>query len=320
MSFKKIFSHDNDTNFNDYLKNKKGKEILKNIKSKYQNTNTNTNSTIDKFVSYEERRLLTRTYYNYLNYEDKHNIAKINILHPTSLNNGQTSFIICEKIKDHLHMCSECFKESEYQNNCTELKRILYPYGFYSNSNSNSNNTSNSSNNNNNNTSNSNSNKIDLSKYLNHTILPVFSQKTQEQEQEKEKEKEQEQEQIKINKTEMYPTITKFIFEPEKNIDYFKKQSKMNAYSVYPHIITNKNIENTPVKENYYHYPSNFYNNFDQFINQNTNIHVPSFNLPVGKDTKDDKSDFTNTNIQTRIIPERNIIDIAVLSQEYSNK
>ena len=311
MPFNKIFSHDNDTNFNDYIKNKKGKEILKNIKSKSQNSNTNSN--IDKFGSYEERRLLTTTYYDYL--KNVNNITNINTLHPITLNNGQTSFIICEKIKDHLHICNECFKESEseskyiYQNNCKELKKILYPYGLYNNSNNNINNN----NNNNNSNININSNKIDLSKYLNHTVLPIFSQKKQEI---------QEQEQIKKNKTVMYPTITKFIFEPENNIDYFKKQSTMKAYSVYPHIISNKNIENIEFKEKYYHYPSNFYNNFDQFISQNNNNNnnVPTFNLPVGKDTRDDKSDFTNTKVQTRIIPERNIIDIAVLSQEYSNK
>jgi len=114
-------------------------------------------------------------------------------------------------------------------------------------------------------------------------------------------------------------SINKFIIELENDVDYFKKQSKINTYSIYPHIITNINSEVTGYKESYY--PSNFYNNFDQFLNQNNNNNQnPSFSLPINKDLINDKSDFTNTKIQTRIIPERNIIDIAVLSQKYSNE
>jgi len=109
MPFKKIFSHDNDSNFNDYLKNKKGKEILKNIKSKSKNLYSNSN--IDKFVSYEERRLLTKTYFDYMNNQKK--ISNLNILNPVSLSDGQTSFIICEKLKNHLNNCKECLKESD---------------------------------------------------------------------------------------------------------------------------------------------------------------------------------------------------------------
>ena len=328
MPFNKIFSHHNDSNFNDYLKNKKGKEILKNLKSKSKSFNTNIN--IDKFVSYEERRLLTTTYYDYLN-----NITNINILNPTSLNKGQTSFIICEKNLDHLNVCNECSKESESEselefnfqnsyNNCKELKKILYPYGFCSNNinnnfnNDNVNNDNNNNNKNNNINKNKNNNKIDLSIYLNRNIFPQFSENKYGDRDEKTS-----TEIPRKIKTEMYPTINKFIFDYENNIDYFMKQSKMKAFSVYPHIISNKNIEITEFKENYYHYPSNFYNNFDQFIaqnNNNNNNQSPSFNLPISKDTSDDKSNFTNTKIQSRIIPDRNIIDIAVLSQEYSNK
>jgi hypothetical protein len=294
MPFRKIFSNDNDTNFNDYLKNKKGKEILKNIKSKSKNSN------INKYVSYEELTLLTRTYYNYLNNEnDATNIC--NPI-PISLNDGQTSFIICEKIQDHFNTCNECFKESHstYHNHsysyCKELKRILYPYGCYIK-----------------NINNLKNNKIDLSKYLNQHNLPIFSDDNNDNNNE---------EQITITKMVMYPTLSNFIFESEKDIDYFKKQSKMNDYSIYPHNNINKNLD---LKEKYYLSNSNFYNNFDQFIIQNKNNdnnpnlynnNNNNLNMNMNMNMNMDK----NTKIQTRKNPQRNIIDVAVLSKEYSNK
>jgi hypothetical protein len=67
-SKQRVFSHLTDINYNDYLKNKIGVEILKNIKDN-KNNDTINGIIIKKFVNHSELINLTKTYYNYYKIE-----------------------------------------------------------------------------------------------------------------------------------------------------------------------------------------------------------------------------------------------------------
>ena len=60
-SKQRVFSHLNDINYNDYIKNKIGVEVLKNIKSNKSNTNIN-ELVIKKFDSHSDLIILTKIY------------------------------------------------------------------------------------------------------------------------------------------------------------------------------------------------------------------------------------------------------------------
>lgn len=120
-SNKRVFATNNDINFNDYLQNKNGIEIIKNIKSK-----KHINQDINKFVSYNEFITLTKTFYKYL-------LTNKHISIPNSILESRTSFIVYHELLSHMKDCSLCryckniFKLSE----CKEVQNILYPYGHY---------------------------------------------------------------------------------------------------------------------------------------------------------------------------------------------
>ena len=123
-SKQRVFSTKNDINYNDYTKNKNGKEILQNIKSKNVKI-------IKKFINYNEFITLTKAYYNYLDQNEK--CANF---FTTNLYNSNISYKIYNKTIDHITNCDCCGnngKENIYinKNKCEELTGILYPYGEY---------------------------------------------------------------------------------------------------------------------------------------------------------------------------------------------
>ena len=119
----RVFSHSNDINFNDYLKNKKGVEMIKNTKSKIGPT------VIKYFYSYSDFITLAKVYYKYLTRGD------IGFSVPTNILNTNTSFLVYDKINAHVNNCKYCYNFKNNLNtcyqNCDDLLGILYPYGKY---------------------------------------------------------------------------------------------------------------------------------------------------------------------------------------------
>ena len=55
-----------------------------------------------------------------------------NLQVPESLRNANSSFILYEKIKEHINYCNSCNENTEIlTSRCLLLKQILYPYGLY---------------------------------------------------------------------------------------------------------------------------------------------------------------------------------------------
>lgn len=119
----RVFSHSNDINFNDYIKNKRGVEIIKNTKSKIGP------KIIKYFYSYSDFITLAKVYYKYLTN------GQIGISVPTNILSTNTSFLIYDKVNAHVNNCKYCYNfknslDTCYQN-CDDLVGILYPYGNY---------------------------------------------------------------------------------------------------------------------------------------------------------------------------------------------
>ena len=118
MSYKQFFSNNHDTSYNDFLKIKKGREMIKKeISNKKNNLNT--------FINYETFLILTKTYYDNLNNRYKY-------APPVSIINSNTSYINYKSILAHLHDddCDHCNKcPVEEIVNCKYVANILYPYG-----------------------------------------------------------------------------------------------------------------------------------------------------------------------------------------------
>ncbi len=118
MSYKKFFSNNDDTSYNDFLKIKKGREMIKKeISNKRYNLNT--------FINYETFLILTKTFYDNLNKRYKY-------APPVSITNSNTSYINYKSILAHLHdddcdYCNKCPVEEIV--NCKYVANILYPYG-----------------------------------------------------------------------------------------------------------------------------------------------------------------------------------------------
>uniref|UniRef100_A0A6C0HA81 Uncharacterized protein n=1 Tax=viral metagenome TaxID=1070528 RepID=A0A6C0HA81_9ZZZZ len=118
MSYKKFFSNNNENSYNDYLKIKKGREMIKkSVSNKKYRLNT--------FINYETFLTLTKAYYNNLN--NKNHIGP-----PVSITNSNTSLLKYRSILNHLHndncyYCNKCPIEEIV--NCKYVANILYPYG-----------------------------------------------------------------------------------------------------------------------------------------------------------------------------------------------
>jgi hypothetical protein len=118
----RVFSHLNDINFNDYIKNKRGVEIIKNIKSKIGS------NVIKYFYSYSDFITLAKVYYKYLTR------GQVGIQVPTNILNTNTSFLVYDKVNAHVNSCKYCYNLKLSCNdllNCNDLLGILYPYGKY---------------------------------------------------------------------------------------------------------------------------------------------------------------------------------------------
>jgi len=119
MTSKRVFSHSTEINFNDYLKNKNGIEIIKNIKSKKQQ--------ILHFVSYAQFITLTKTYFKYY----KQTCLEVSNL--KNIYNSNTSFIFYQNMLSHLRDCHTCkyCTDIDQLYECTDLHNVLYPYANY---------------------------------------------------------------------------------------------------------------------------------------------------------------------------------------------
>lgn len=122
MSKHRVFANNNILNFNDYLKYKNGKEIIKNIKTK-----SNSNKIINHFLNYENFILLTKTYFKYFI------TFGIEIGIPVNIYNSNTSFIVYDCLVSHINGCNTCrgCKDIIDLYDCDAVKGILYPYGKY---------------------------------------------------------------------------------------------------------------------------------------------------------------------------------------------
>lgn len=121
---KRVFSHNNEINFNDYNSIKKGLEIIKNKKSQDMN--------LDYFFSYHEFLILTKVFFKYSYSNDSIEKIPLNILNGKESSENLNAY---NKIFIHLDKdnCNDCknSKNIVELSNCQEIKNILYPLGKY---------------------------------------------------------------------------------------------------------------------------------------------------------------------------------------------
>jgi hypothetical protein len=126
---KRVFANNQDITFHDYLNNKKGVEILKQIKS---TTKTNTDAIKMKFLSYNDFMMLTKAF------SKNSNIKKTDI---HSMNDKTTGLIYYEKIISHVSECDYCKNNNTNIPSlllCQNIKNIIYAYeNNFSNTNTN---------------------------------------------------------------------------------------------------------------------------------------------------------------------------------------
>lgn len=120
-SKQRVFSHPADINYNDYIKNKMGIEILKNIKSSKNHDNV-----IKKFRNHDELINFTKTYYNY------YNLNNYSLRATKDLYNSNSSFVENNVNKYYNNIVNNSTDNACIQDECLELSRFLYPYGVYS--------------------------------------------------------------------------------------------------------------------------------------------------------------------------------------------
>ena len=120
MSKKRVFSNNNNINYQDYMNNKKGIAIIQNQKSIGRQR-------IQRFLSYQEFIILTRTFFLY---SQKHrNLFKA----PFTIYQATRSKVSFHKINEHVSSCDFCLyaRDPEDFLKCREIQNILYPYGHY---------------------------------------------------------------------------------------------------------------------------------------------------------------------------------------------
>lgn len=124
-SKQRVFSHQSNINYNDYLKNKNGFQLIKNLQSK------NISKEIKRFINYEEFLILSKAYFKYrFNTDCTKDTLK-------DIYNSNTSLLVYDKIFFHISMCHSCSKNKNILDcfSCSTLNTILYPYGEYVNTN-----------------------------------------------------------------------------------------------------------------------------------------------------------------------------------------
>ena len=120
MSKKRVFSNDNNINYQDYMNNKKGIAIIQNQKSVGRQR-------IHRFLSYQEFIILTRTFFLYS--QKNRNLLKA----PFTVLQASRSKVSFNKINEHISVCDFCLYISDPNDflKCREIQNILYPYGHY---------------------------------------------------------------------------------------------------------------------------------------------------------------------------------------------
>jgi len=125
ISKQRVFSKEYTTYYSDYVKEKRGNEILKSVK-----VDNHRNNIINKFHSYEDFITLSRSFYKYSCYDNNPDYIKevsypCHIYAIRNLYNANISYNDKSNKNDYLG------KEDFY--NCKLLKPILYPSGIYKN-------------------------------------------------------------------------------------------------------------------------------------------------------------------------------------------
>jgi hypothetical protein len=108
-SKKRVFSTNNNINYNDYIKIRSGSEILSAVKY------NNKTGIIDKFTNYNQFITLSDAYYKGVD------LDKCDIYPTRDLNNSNISYVVGNK---HVY-------GNDIIDNCELEKQVLYPYGFY---------------------------------------------------------------------------------------------------------------------------------------------------------------------------------------------
>jgi hypothetical protein len=232
MNSKRVFSHNTDINFNDYLKNKKGVQMMKNINSKSVNVNF--------FFNYDDFITLTKVYFKYSNL----NINSLQV--PTNIYEASTSYVLYQNILSHIKDCDHCGNCNDILklNDCKEIKGILYPFGNYIKKISSNNVYLHTTMNLNNwckSCDKDNVNIDDFIKEYNLTNNEYDSDDSCDCCQENNKNKSEFNDYNIFDKkyNNMYPSQNKFIFNKKEINDYssqYEEIQRMNAYSIYPNI------------------------------------------------------------------------------------
>ena len=119
MTSKTLFSNNDDLSFNNYLKLKKGREMIKKISS-------NNTFCLNKFINYDTFLTLSLAYYKQIN-----NNKNLELKPPVSIVDSNTSFLNYNLLLSHMKDCTYCgtCKEIYHVFNCKYVQNILYPYG-----------------------------------------------------------------------------------------------------------------------------------------------------------------------------------------------
>jgi len=142
-SKQRVFSHNSDMNYSEYIKNKNGAEILKTLQSNHANNNNNNkNKTLNKFVNYNQFLTLTHAYYKYVNSDTiklkpTANIYESNISftckqdYRDNYNSDSDEDECCNNnCNNNCNKYNKCNKTKNY-NICNTVPEVLYPYGAY---------------------------------------------------------------------------------------------------------------------------------------------------------------------------------------------
>jgi len=137
-SKQRVFSHSIDINYNDYIKNKNGIEILKNIKNNHGDHHGNhhsynpNNIIIKKFANHQDLINFTKTYYNYVNL-NKYSLKATKDLYNSNISIVDVNVKVNNNFKNENNDCNDCDScdNSKYYNGCLKLSQVLYPDSYY---------------------------------------------------------------------------------------------------------------------------------------------------------------------------------------------
>lgn len=126
MSKQRVFSHESDLNYRDYIQRKNGNQILQNIKHEHKYfdyIHRNKHSTINRFRNHNEYLTLAKSYFNELNTNKCHDEAL------TNMYNSNIAIVQKEEEEKEIEKMIEQEKKNHYSP-CINPD-ILYPYAYY---------------------------------------------------------------------------------------------------------------------------------------------------------------------------------------------